>query len=83
MVKRQAVYPELVGKRIRQVRILALNQTQEKFAKEIGVKKQSYISRYENGRIPSPELLVIIANVGGKSVDWLLTGKSINGCKNA
>ncbi len=69
------VKPELVGKRIRQVRRLAMNQTQEQFAKKIGVKKQNYVSRYENGRIPSAQLLVIIANAGGKSVDWLLTGR--------
>lgn len=62
----------LVGHRIRKVRG---NRTQIDFAKAIGVRKQNYISRYEHGRIPSPSLLVRIANHGKTSVDWLLTGK--------
>lgn len=68
----EKVSPQKVGERIRAVRG---NRTQEKFAKAIGVRKQNYISRYERGRIPSPELLVRIAKMGGVSIDWLLTGK--------
>jgi transcriptional regulator with XRE-family HTH domain len=49
--------------------------TQTEFAKSIGVKKQNYISRYERGRVPNPELLLRIAEFGKVSVDWLLTGK--------
>jgi transcriptional regulator with XRE-family HTH domain len=41
----------------------------------IGVRKQNYVSRYEHGRIPNPELLVRIANYGKVTVDWLLTGR--------
>ncbi|HLB94685.1 MAG TPA: helix-turn-helix transcriptional regulator [Nitrospiria bacterium] len=62
----------LVGHRIKKVRG---NRTQTGFARAIGVRKQNYISRYEHGRIPSPNLLVRIANYGRTSVDWLLTGK--------
>jgi transcriptional regulator with XRE-family HTH domain len=61
-----------VGERIRAVRG---KKTQTEFAKALGVKKQNYISRYERGRIPSPDLLVQIARMGRVSIDWLLTGK--------
>jgi transcriptional regulator with XRE-family HTH domain len=61
-----------VGQRIRAIRG-EMNQTD--FAKMIGVRKQNYVSRYEHGRIPNPELLVRIANYGKVTVDWLLTGR--------
>jgi transcriptional regulator with XRE-family HTH domain len=61
-----------VGQRIRSIRG-KINQTD--FAKMIGVRKQNYVSRYEHGRIPNPELLVRIANYGKVTVDWLLTGR--------
>jgi transcriptional regulator with XRE-family HTH domain len=66
------VSPEKVGERIRAVRG---KRTQTEFAKTIGVKKQNYISRYERGRIPSPDLLLRIATTGRVSIDWILTGK--------
>lgn len=66
------VSPEKVGERIRAVRG---KRTQTEFAKAIGVKKQNYISRYERGRIPSPDLLLKIATTGRVSIDWILTGK--------
>ncbi len=68
----EEISPEKVGERIRAVRG---GQTQVQFAQALGVKKQNYISRYERGRIPSPALLVRIAEMGRVSVDWLLTGK--------
>jgi len=68
----EKVSPQKVGERIRAVRG---NRTQTEFAKALGVKKQNYISRYERGRIPSPDLLVRIAEMGRVSIDWLLTGK--------
>jgi transcriptional regulator with XRE-family HTH domain len=61
-----------VGHRIRAIRG-KMNQTN--FARVIGVRKQNYVSRYEHGRIPNPQLLVRIANYGKVTVDWLLTGK--------
>ena len=68
----EKVSPEKVGERIRAVRG---KQTQTEFAEVLGVKKQNYISRYERGRIPSPDLLVRIAEIGRVTTDWLLTGK--------
>ena len=68
----EKVSPQKVGERIRAVRG---KRTQTEFAKALGVKKQNYISRYERGRIPSPDLLVRIAEMGKVSIDWLLTGK--------
>jgi transcriptional regulator with XRE-family HTH domain len=61
-----------VGQRIRKVRG---GMTQTHFARAVGVRKQNYISRYEHGRIPSPDLLVRIADFGKTTVDWVLTGK--------
>ncbi len=68
----EKVSPSKVGERIRAVRG---KQTQTEFANVLGVKKQNYISRYERGRIPSPDLLVCIAEIGRVTTDWLLTGK--------
>jgi transcriptional regulator with XRE-family HTH domain len=72
----EKVSPAKVGERIRAIRG---NRTQTEFAKELGVRKQNYISRYERGRIPSPNLLAKIAEMGRVSVDWLLVGKKGRG----
>ena len=72
----EKISPQKVGERIRAVRG---KRTQTEFAKALGVKKQNYISRYERGRIPSPDLLVRIAEMGRVSIDWLLTGKKGGG----
>lgn len=69
----EKVSPMKVGERIRAVRG---TKTQTEFANILGVKKQNYISRYERGRIPSPDLLVRIAGIGRVTTDWLLTGKN-------
>ena len=68
----QRVTPASVGQRIKLVRG---NLTQTEFAKILGIKKQNYISRYESGRIPTHEILLKIAEHGGVTVDWLLTGR--------
>ena len=68
----QKFSPAQVGQRIRAIRGKV---TQTDFAKILGVHKQNYISRYERGRVPSPELLIKIADYGKVSLDWLLTGK--------
>ncbi len=62
----------LVGQRIRKIRG---KMTQTAFARLIGVRKQNYVSRYEHGRIPNPELLIRIAAHARVKVDWLLTGR--------
>ncbi len=68
----QRVIPALVGQRIKLIRG---NLTQGEFAKILGIKKQNYISRYENGRIPIHDILLKIAEHGRVTVDWLLTGR--------
>lgn len=68
----QRVTPASVGQRIKLVRG---NLTQMQFARILGIKKQNYISRYESVRIPTHELLLKIAEHGGVTVDWLLTGR--------
>lgn len=72
----EKVSPTKVGERIRSIRG---ERTQTEFAKYLNVRKQNYISRYERGRIPSPELLVKIADMGKVTIDWLLTGKKTRG----
>jgi transcriptional regulator with XRE-family HTH domain len=64
--------PAQVGQRIRMIRGRV---TQTDFAKALGVHKQNYISRYERGRVPSPDLLIKIADFGRVTLDWLLIGK--------
>jgi transcriptional regulator with XRE-family HTH domain len=52
-----------------------VQQTQEEFAKRIGVS-QSYLSAIEHGRNEvGAEVLLAIGREFGKSIDWLLTGK--------
>jgi transcriptional regulator with XRE-family HTH domain len=68
----QKFSPAQVGQRIRMIRGKI---TQTDFAKVLGVYKQNYISRYERGRVPSPDLLIKIADYGKVTLDWLLTGK--------
>ena len=68
----QKFSPVQVGQRIRRIRG---KLTQTEFAKILGVYKQNYISRYERGRVPSPDLLIRIADYGKVTLDWMLTGK--------
>ncbi len=60
-----------IGMRIQMIRG---KMTQEEFARKINVK-QSYISRYEKGRIPKAEVLMRIARFAKVTMEWLLTGK--------
>ena len=65
-----------VGKRIRDIRG---DRSQTVFAKMIFEgrvkKRQDYVSRYELGiRIPKPEILIRIAEIGQTTVDFLLMG---------
>jgi transcriptional regulator with XRE-family HTH domain len=59
-----------LGGRIRRAR-LALNLTQEEFARRIGVSKVA-VARYEAGRIPRARILATIARVTGLNLDSLL-----------
>ena len=63
-----------VGRRIRQLR--GFETTQAEFARRIDVA-QSYLSALERGeKEPGAAVLLAISQEFGKSVDWLLTGKT-------
>jgi len=69
--KKGGVLPD-VGARIRQVRV-ALRLSQGELGRRIG-KTASAVSKYERGQINEIMVLAALANVLGKSVDWLLYG---------
>ena len=63
-----------IGRRIRQLR--GFETTQAEFARSIHVA-QSYLSALERGeKEPGAAVLLAISREFGKSVDWLLTGKT-------
>ena len=67
-----------MGARIKMLRTgLGLNQTA--FAKQLSLSGPAVVSKYEkNLREPEVAILVRIAQLGNKSLDWLLTGNSSN-----
>jgi transcriptional regulator with XRE-family HTH domain len=67
-----------MGARIKILRTgLRLNQTA--FAKQLSLSGPAVVSKYEkNLREPEAAILVKIAQLGNKSLDWLLTGNSSN-----
>ena len=63
-----------IGRRIRELR--GFEMTQAEFARRIRVA-QSYLSALERGeKEPGAAVLLAISREFGKSVDWLLTGKT-------
>lgn len=63
-----------VGRRIRKLR--GFDMTQAEFARRVGVT-QGHLSRLERGeKEPGAGVLLAISREFGKSVDWLLTGKT-------
>jgi transcriptional regulator with XRE-family HTH domain len=63
-----------IGRRIRQLR--GFDNTQAEFARRIHVA-QSYLSALERGeKEPGAAVLLAISREFGRSVDWLLTGKT-------
>jgi transcriptional regulator with XRE-family HTH domain len=65
---------KVVGRRIRELR--GFDMTQEEFAERIGVS-QNYLSTMEHGKVQiGAEILLRISQEFGKSIEWLLTGKS-------
>jgi transcriptional regulator with XRE-family HTH domain len=60
-----------ISMRIRQVRG---KLKKSEFADALGIPRPN-LSRYESGRKPPAEVLQKIADYGGVSVKWLLTGK--------
>ena len=63
-----------VGRRIRELR--GFDMTQAEFARRAGVT-QGHLSRLERGeKEAGAAVLLAISQEFGKSVDWLLTGKT-------
>lgn len=60
-----------IAKRIREIRGI---KTLSEFGKKLGVAHTT-VKRYEEGMIPSPEILLAIASLAGKKIEWLLTGE--------
>ncbi len=66
------VNSEGIGSRIREIRG---ERTQKVFGQIIGAT-QSYISDLERGKsLPSVSFLARLAEISGRSYDWILTGK--------
>jgi transcriptional regulator with XRE-family HTH domain len=62
-----------IGQRVRELRGFYMKQ--EEFAKKIGVS-QGHLSRIERGEKEiGAQILLNIARVCGKSIEWLLTGE--------
>ena len=62
-----------VGRRIRELRGFEL--TQKEFAAVIGIS-QSYLSSMENGSVEVGAVILLrIAQLSGKSIEWLLVGR--------
>jgi transcriptional regulator with XRE-family HTH domain len=64
-----------ISARIRQVRG---KLRKAEFADALGIPRPN-LSRYESGRTPPAEVLQKIADYGGVTVKWLLTGKEEGG----
>ena len=63
-----------IGRRIRELR--GFDMTQAQFARRIGVT-QSYLSALEHGeKVPGSAVMLAIGEAFGKSIDWLLTGRT-------
>ncbi|MBI5637190.1 MAG: helix-turn-helix domain-containing protein [Nitrospinae bacterium] len=60
-----------IAQRIREIRG---TKTLSEFGKKLGVAHTT-VKRYEEGMIPSPEILLAIAALAGKKMEWLLTGE--------
>lgn len=66
-----------IGERIKVIR-KAKNMSLEALGDIIGVGKSS-VHGYESGEnYPSPEAMIKIARIGNKTLDWLITGKTID-----
>jgi transcriptional regulator with XRE-family HTH domain len=62
-----------VGRRIRELRGYDTNQAE--LAHAVGIS-QGQLSRYETGNNEiGAEVLLLLAQQSGKSIEWLLTGK--------
>lgn len=63
-----------VGRRVREIRGLGINQAA--FALQLGIS-QGQLSRYEQGSSEvGAAVLLRLARKSGKTIEWLLTGKN-------
>jgi len=63
-----------VGRRLRELR--GFDTTQADFARQLGIS-QGQLSRYEKGKSEiGAEVLLRISQRFGKTIEWLLTGKT-------
>lgn len=68
---RTSLNKDAIAKRIREIRG---TKTLSEFGEKLGVAHTT-VKRYEEGMIPSPEILLTIATLAGKKMEWLLTGE--------
>jgi transcriptional regulator with XRE-family HTH domain len=63
-----------VGRRVREIR--GFHTTQAEFSRKIGVS-QGQLSRYEKGGSEiGADALLRLSRASGRSIEWLLTGRS-------
>lgn len=63
-----------IGARLKSER-QRLGLTQEDVAHHVGLKSKSAIKNYEKGQVPGAEMLIRLAVLFGRSIDWLLSGR--------
>lgn len=69
------------GKRIRYIRENILEEDQGQFGNRFGVTNKA-VSQWESDTTePTPKRLAQIARLGGKTIDWLETGRETGGRK--
>lgn len=66
-----------VGRRIREIRQHS-GMRQWELARLLGTT-QSAIHKYEHGIVPEPRRLMELARVGRTSIEWILTGRHVDG----
>jgi len=72
--KKPGIDWKTVGRRVRELRGFDVNQAE--FARELGVS-QGQLSKYEQGSSEiGAEVLLRLARKSGKTIEWLLTGKT-------
>ncbi len=73
-VRKSEIDWKAVGRRVRELRGFEINQAL--FARQLNVS-QGQLSRYEKGKSEiSAEVLLRLARKCGKTIEWLLTGKT-------
>jgi transcriptional regulator with XRE-family HTH domain len=65
-----------IGNNIRRIRV-ELDKTQEEFGKDVGGYSQDTVAKWEAGQVPHAPVLIKIADLGGRSVDWILNREGL------